>query len=63
MKVFLGNFVYADINGHVIKLTDEDGSGRVLDSITLDRGQWLNLIVWMGVNKPHSCTLQRGRHD
>jgi hypothetical protein len=38
-KVFLGNFVYAEFDKFGVKLTDEDGCGRALDTIRLDRDQ------------------------
>jgi hypothetical protein len=39
-KVFLGNFVYAEfIKGGYVRLTDEDGRGRPLDTIQLNHYQ------------------------
>jgi hypothetical protein len=44
-KVFLGNFVYAEfMKGHV-RLTDEDGCGRVLDTIMLDNEQFHKFLA------------------
>jgi hypothetical protein len=38
-KVFLGNFVYAEFMKKQVRLTDEDGCGRVIDTIMLDSEQ------------------------
>lgn len=43
MKVFLGNFIYAELMKGRIRLTDEDGCGRVLDTIMLDNEQIIRL--------------------
>lgn len=42
-KVFLGNFVYAEFDACGVTLTDEDGSGKVLDTIRLNREQLYKL--------------------
>lgn len=44
-KVFLGNFSYAEFTPGHIKITDEDGTGRVLDVVILDAAQWHRLLV------------------
>jgi len=45
-KVSLGNFVYAEfIRGGYVRLTDEDGCGRVLDTIQLDQDQAHKLFI------------------
>jgi hypothetical protein len=63
MKTFLGNFVYADFNKKFVILTDEDGSGHVLNSIALDKDQWLKLKAAVdGNDNPHSCVLPRRNH-
>ena len=38
-KVFLGNFAYAQFDKFGVKLTDEDGCGRAVDTIHLDHDQ------------------------
>jgi len=45
-KVFLGNFIYAEfVKGGYIRLTDEDGCGRPVDTILLSAE---NLMALMG---------------
>jgi hypothetical protein len=38
-KVYLGNCVYAEFSPKYVRLTDEDGYGRALDTIGLNSDQ------------------------
>ena len=42
-KVFLGNFTYAEFIPGCVRLTDEDGCGRAMDTILLTREQLYKL--------------------
>jgi hypothetical protein len=52
MTVFLGNFMYAEFirskHGNLVKLTDTDGCGRVLDTIQLNAEQVMQVIKGWG---------------
>jgi hypothetical protein len=52
-KIFLGDFIYAeatrsvhDTNSLSFRLTDEDGTGKVLQSVELDSNQMRKLLAW-----------------
>jgi hypothetical protein len=50
-KVFLGNFAYAEFDKFGVKLTDEDGCGRAVDTIRLDHDQLAKFMN--GASRPY----------
>lgn len=50
MKAYLGDGVYAVVDGPYVKLTTEDGV-RVIHEIYLDRGVIKNLLEFLRTNQ------------